>query len=326
MRRRSAWRTRFTLTLPHPSPALVFRRNHVANPGMRPATAHDPESMHAFRFAAGPLFLSSILGCMPSKEARSAGEVGCSPDEIMISEDRYHFGLVQSSQTWVATCRGRSFICSQLNETDDDDGLGHLLAAKRVSCTEEAPSPQEVRNKEMYAEAQRRAMMPPRSPPPEGAAGFEFGASAERVRLACEAAGHEWNAVGAENGWCSGPAKDLGMPVSVALRFCKDRACRISLEHRPSSKWSSKVAMLKASLVSKYGDPKQRTPLIPEKCRGEVQFEQCLETRELTLRYEWAWPTGALIEMNVGKNEGAEPAAIRVLYRRGGRPVDESAL
>jgi hypothetical protein len=281
--------------------------------------------MHAVRIAVGFLLLL-VVGCTPSMEARSAGEVGCSPDQITISDDRYHFGLLQTGESWVATCHGRTFVCSQLNETGEGEGLGILFAAKRVSCAEESESPQERRNREGYAEAQRAAAARPHSTAPDGAAGFEFGSSSERAKELCEAAGHRWTTASTELGWCSGPPKALGIQASVALHFCDAQACGISIEHRPTSGWSSKVVSIKAKLASKYGEPKERTLGIPVNCRSEDQFERCLETRELELHYKWAWPSGELLEMNVGRPEGAENAAIRLIYRSGGSAVVESAL
>jgi hypothetical protein len=138
--------------------------------------------------------------------------------------------------------------------------------------------------------------------------------------------GHQWTAAGAEQGSCSGTAKTLGIQASVTLRFCKARTCSISIEHRPSSDWSSNVTSLKAKLAAKYGEPKERTRGIPVNCRSEEQFQGCLESRELELRYGWNWPSGEALVLNVGKLDGAENAIIRLVYKRGGSTVDQSAL
>jgi len=282
--------------------------------------------MKAVGVSLGALCLL-MIGCRPSMEARSAGEVGCSPDEITISDDRYHFGLVQTGESWVVDCRGRTFVCSQLNETGRDDNfLGSLFAADEVSCTEQPESPQEVRNREAYAAAQRRAATVPSAAAPIGGAGFEFGWSADEARRACEAAGNQWTPAGAELGQCSGPARPLGISGGVSLRFCDDEACGISFDHHPTSAWSSSVAALKTKLEGKYGAPSGRPAGIPENCRSEGAFVGCLERRELELRYGWTWPSGERIDMRVGKPDGEGRASIRLSYRRGGSSVHQSAL
>ncbi len=88
-----------------------------------------------------------IGGCVPSKEVRSAGQVGCLPDEIQISTEDYHFGLTQSAETWIAECRGHQYVCSQMNETGDSNkGLGTFLGSEQISCKELLePNPERVR-------------------------------------------------------------------------------------------------------------------------------------------------------------------------------------
>ena len=101
----------------------------------------------------------AMVACAPSMEARSAGEVGCSPDEISISDDSYHFGLVQTGESWVASCRGHTFVCSQLNESGHNHGLfDNLFASDHVNCTEEAESSEERRNREGYV-ADRKSVV-----------------------------------------------------------------------------------------------------------------------------------------------------------------------
>src|SRR4051794_38400030 len=76
----------------------------------------------------------SLSACVPSLESRSAGQVGCTPDEISVSNQQTQFGLVQSGETWVAECHGRTFVCSQMNPTNQhDDAVAALLASEQVS-------------------------------------------------------------------------------------------------------------------------------------------------------------------------------------------------
>jgi len=70
--------------------------------------------------------------------------------------------LIQSGYTWVAACRGRTFVCSQINEAGDDDGLFEgLFASEQVSCREALESPDGER-----ARAMRGAPGPETAAPP----------------------------------------------------------------------------------------------------------------------------------------------------------------
>ena len=57
----------------------------------------------------------------------SAGSIGCVPDEIEISELSSSWSL--SGRTWVATCKGRRFVCTAATVS----GQG----GAQTSCTEE---------------------------------------------------------------------------------------------------------------------------------------------------------------------------------------------
>lgn len=270
----------------------------------------------------------SLSACVPSLESRSAGQVGCTPDEISVSNEQTQFGLVQSGETWVAECHGRTFVCSQMNPTSQhDDAVASLLASEQVSCTEAPESPQEQHNRQMREAADAAAAVPkPPSAPPIGVAGFELGQSLGDAQQRCEATGHQWNLLAEDTPTCSGPAADLGFPASVGLRFCAGRECAISVQHRPHKDWSGRVVALKAQLEAKYGAPRETSGPIPEQCRAAQAFAECLDANRLTLRYAWRWDSGEGIELLVGKPSADVPAQIRLLYTRAAGAANASAL
>jgi hypothetical protein len=263
----------------------------------------------------------AAAGCFPSREVRSAGLVGCDPDEIEISGAQQHLGLIQSGENWIAECRGRTFICSQVDHVQrKGDGLGALFAADHVSCTEQAESPQAASARDARQSARAVTSVPP--PPraaPTGAAGFDFGLSPDAARERCEAAGNHWDDGTAELSTCSGAAADLGLSSRVAVGFCAARACRILIESHPERDWSKEVVSLKAKLEAKYGPAGAETRGIPSTCRSEAGFMQCLATRRLSLRYSWSWASGESLQMLVGKGDGAAEPGIRLVYSRAGR-------
>jgi hypothetical protein len=253
-------------------------------------------------------------GCMPGRAARSAGQIGCSPDEISISDGEFQPGLIQSGETWVAECRGRTFYCTQI---DGQPRKGQLfnLASDQISCREEIESPQAVRERDVRNQVGSDISQQTRAAAPTGAAGFDFGVTSEEAQRRCEIAGREWS-TGAEGASCSGAAAELFMSANVQLGFCDGRTCRITVEHHPAGGWAARSVQLKAQLEAKYGSPASTSGSIPGRCRSGGAFVSCLETDALHLSYKWQWATGEALELEVGKPAPSLPPAIRLRYSR----------
>ena len=267
------------------------------------------------------LVLIFAAGCVPGKEAQSAGHVGCTPEEISISKHQTQFGLIQSGETWIAECRGRTFVCSQTNQSGSDhDFFGSLFASEQVSCREAAEPPEmaqtrRIREASLAERATRYA-----STPPKGVAGFDFGETREDVARRCEAAGETWRPGSSDNAedksGCSGTAASLGIEASVDVGFCGERACTITVDHVPRGDWSRSAVTLKANLETKYGPAQESSGRVPEHCRSEEQFTRCLAAEQVALQYKWTWAGGESIEMTVGKTKPTDRATIRLVYRR----------
>jgi hypothetical protein len=152
--------------------------------------------------------------------------------------------------------------------------------------------------------------------PPMGAAGFDFGASPNDVKQACQGGGKAWASVNSESGTCSGPVSNFGFDATVRIDFCNKRSCVITVEHRPKSHWLTAFNGVKEKLAKEYGTPAvMPTKPLPEKCRQEEQFAQCLEAGGLRLEFRWQWPTRQQVTFTSGKSEdGPGPAALRVQY------------
>jgi hypothetical protein len=273
------------------------------------------------RRMSGVWVLMLAGGCVPGKEAQSAGHVGCTPEEISISQHQSQFGLIQSSETWVAECRGHTFVCSQTNQSGDDQGFfDRLLASEQVSCREAAEPPEAAQSRRIQEAslAERANRLP--STPPKGAAGFAFGETLEAVARRCEAVGETWRGGSsgnpADTSGCSGPAASIGIEASVDVGFCGGRACTITVEHVPRGYWSRSAVALKANLETKYGPAQESSGTVPEQCRSEQDFMRCLEAQQVALQYKWTWAGGESIEMTVGKPNPADHATIRLVYRR----------
>jgi len=273
----------------------------------------------------GLLAIVFVGACTVSRGSRSAGQIGCTPDEITISNDEAEFGVIQSGETWVAECQGRTFVCSQINQSGKDKSfLDMMFAAEQVSCHQAPESPIAEQNRHLREAALVARANRPATPPPTGAAGFDFGETPESVASRCEAAGQAWregNATASNRGdkgrpGCSGAATALGIPARVDFEFCDGRACSITLEHVPPSNWSRSLVSLKAKLETKYGSAHESSGIVPEWCRSETAFKGCLESQQVALRYTWRWAGGESIEMSVGKRSEADNSAVRLVYRR----------
>jgi hypothetical protein len=266
------------------------------------------------RFLAVGLMVSTVcLSCRPSVQSRTAGAIGCPPSEIEISDEDTSLGWGSSSDTWVATCRGQRFVCSE--NTVSSSGKYSASVDSDIACHPElseagsAPSP---------AAGSRDAAKPEAAgtqhEPPTTAGGFGFGQDVETIQKNCESAGKIWTA-DSKAGTCSGTVADVGFEALVRVDFCRKRNCRVTLEYQPKSEWVATFADLKEKLANKYGPPKSSTTAIPDGCRKEREFVDCLEKEELRLKFNWSWTTRETVDLTIGKPEnGSGPVAIRIDY------------
>ena len=61
------------------------------------------------------IVLASLAGCSDLPEA-SAGRIGGSPSDIKISDEH---GGPNKSKTWIATCNGKRYVCSEVKTGKD---------------------------------------------------------------------------------------------------------------------------------------------------------------------------------------------------------------
>lgn len=272
-----------------------------------------------------------VAACRPSRESMSAGQVGCNPNEIEISNEDSSTGWGQSSETWTAVCAGRVFICSQ--NTSSSSGVAVtgttvspviVSGHDSVSCHEQLASVPSAPSAAAAAAA-ARPVVAPTAAAPSGGAGFLLGAAPDATQQVCEAAGNTWEAPNKGRAQCSGPAADLGFPADVAIKFCSGKACMITVHHRPTSEWSGTFSELKGKLTEKYGAPSESQAVVPPVCRSEAGFVECVTEKGVRLHFAWSWPTGERVILSVGKTEAESDAAIRIDYTKPVRKVAANA-
>jgi hypothetical protein len=267
-----------------------------------------------------------LYGCAPSREALSAGEVGCRPSELSVHDVETSSGWAQDAQTWVAECRGRRFICSEVMTSSLDFGwLFWDRVDSRdsdVSCHEEIDS---------SASAPPKAQEPRRNPssePPKGGAGFELGVARDAVQKQCEASGHEWREGAPPHAFCSGTAAPIGFEASTQLTFCKDVLCGITISHVPKAAWATAFQDLDARLTDRYGPATTRQVRIPSVCRTNEQFDRCAIDGALDFEVRWQWSRGERLRLSLEKPSPQAATALRLMYVKlpGVARVDSSAL
>jgi hypothetical protein len=72
--------------------------------------------------------LAFVSGCATSRLEMTMGKIGCSPNEITITEGEENF----ATNTWTAECRGKKFYCANVPV---------LGLVTDVTCTEAVATP-----------------------------------------------------------------------------------------------------------------------------------------------------------------------------------------
>lgn len=234
----------------------------------------------------------SLPGCL-SAARRSSGVIGCSSDDIQITNESV--GAL-GDHTWTASCQGRTYFCS-MNTAEK--------GAANVSCKESATTTR------MVSGAQ------PAAPAPTGGAGFVFGASAEEAARTCVEAGGQWQA-GQPNASCSKPARGVGFDGKAFVSLCEGKVCRVQVV---AQKPDQEAATLKRTftrltnmLREKYGEPERASLSVPSQCADDLAG--CLHAKQVTLSALWSWPNQSRLGCTLAA--AGEDLALILVYRRTG--------
>jgi hypothetical protein len=274
------------------------------------------------------VWASPLLACAPSRQALTAGEVGCPPNELRVEDVSSSSGFSQSAETWRAECRGRRFICTEVITTSLD--IDWLLSNSVDSRDSDIACHEELGDQPSQLVVQaRETPLSPHSAPPTGAAGFSFGSARAETRERCESSHLSWRDGEGASSFCSGTAVSVGFEATTQLTFCNDTLCGITLEHVPSATWATAFSELDGTLTDKYGPATSRQVRVPTMCRTNEQFDRCAVDGALDFEVRWQWPRGERLRLLLGKSRAPDGiAALRLMYVKppsAGR-VDDSAL
>lgn len=259
------------------------------------------------------LLLCALAGCAPSREAQTAGQIGCEPSEIEISGAKDDTDWTTHTENWVATCKGRRFVCSKVDAGGwaqafaSNNGNAAVANSTQIACKEALDSASTAPGEKTPPSAPPPvSVAAPASAPPTGGAGFKFGADAASTEQSCKVANNAWTPQG-EGAFCSGSAAPLGFDAAVALRFCEGKLCTVEVRHFPQN-WLGALDELRGKLIGKYGAPMKSAAPIPAECKTNDALVQCLEQWGLVLRDEWTWPTGEQVVLRGAKpDDGGTP-------------------
>jgi hypothetical protein len=268
-----------------------------------------------------PVCTLFVLACGPTRKAMSAGQVGCQEAEIEISDESSSFG----SETWVATCNERRYVCSKV-KTGQVYGEGVYGSAHQVNCTAEggggdgdrsasaAPTP--------AASAQATGN---HTEPPQGAAGFELGKTVAETSALCTGKEHAWAELGAGKFQCAGLPEDIGLAGHAVLSFCKGVLCGIELVTQPAASGKSLAGSFRSlseALDQKYGNPEKRENEVPSDCREQQAFSDCLKQGRARFLRTWAWTSGERVTLTLGAE--SEDSIVYTLRPSGFRPKTDA--
>jgi hypothetical protein len=166
------------------------------------------------------------------------------------------------------------------------------------------------------APAAQQAEPEPREPvrPPTGAAGFEFGTSAETAESTCSGAGNSYSAAGDE-ATCSGAAANVGFETPVVLSYCSGKLCGVRFRETTGGKLKSVVKRYRAVMTlleERYGKPASHKGEIPSRCDEVLS---CVNEEQLVLRTQWKFPNQQTVMMRVIDDGGV---VIELDYRAPG--------
>ena len=256
----------------------------------------------------------TLCGCQPTRESLTAGHIGCPPSEVVTTGVSSSSGWNQSAETWMAECRGRRFVCTEVTTSSFDGDW--LFTSSTDSVDSDVSCREELAPVASQAAADTTPVAPAMatSAPPTGGAGFELGMSRTAAREVCEAADHHWEDDSSRQPSCTGPAAALGFPAEVQLTFCKPGLCGISVSHVPEEHWMQRFMGLRRTLETKYGAPSKQQVRVPSMCRTDEDFDRCARDGTLRLSLSWQWPTGQRMRLSLGQSPHAGENRVLLTY------------
>lgn len=239
----------------------------------------------------------ALGGCFNIKAATTA-QIGCSQDEITISDDSDNMG----SRTWTAACGEKQYLCAVVS-------TGRFSG--QINCTEQG-GPKDAAAEPSTSAKPTAAVTEAAKEAPKGAAGFLFGATSNEASNVCTASGHEWKAGAADHYTCSGTPSSIGFPATVTVRFCTDKLCAVALQVDAAKQWMSAYAKLSDALTQKYGSPANTVGELGSNCQTEPEFESCVMSGGMSLQRIWKWD--AWSHLSIALTAGAQAPRLDLLY------------
>lgn len=255
------------------------------------------------RLAVAASLLAGATGCGAiSLEARSSGYVGCAPDEIEISNDTSDFG----SRTWTATCQGRTHYCTAQVTGPNNSAVSCAPAGGGSRAPAPGGGP-------ALAPASASGQKPP-----QGAAGFTFGANLATAEKLCVDAGLAWTPAQKDHYGCSGAPTEVGFPAVTVVDLCGGKVCKISVDaahdESPWPQLTTRFAKVLGSLEAKYGSAQEKSTDTLDDCTDSVLT--CFKKGRIEVRRAWKWPNGHTLELSMSGGAAGGHPTLWIVYRK----------
>jgi hypothetical protein len=264
--------------------------------------------------------LAVLTGCGPNLQAMSSGFIGCPPSEIAISDEN------DSSGTWTAACRGRTFYCTNIVSGGAAIAYGPngavpgVATTTQVACSPAAPLPAApARDSSVEGPVAYGGDPMATGRVPAGAAGFSFAEDVALAEKRCSDAGHAWQALDAGRFTCSGALAAVGVPASVHLGTRDGVVREITLDAGADSPgWKELVARygkLRQRIEGNYGEQRGRSADPLDDCSGDLK--ECFARGRARVEEVWRWPSGHSISITLDGRSPGERPILQVVHRDG---------
>jgi hypothetical protein len=145
-------------------------------------------------------------------------------------------------------------------------------------------------------------------------AGFHLGNSAVEAREDCASSGRVWVAIDGGQA-CKGPAHPPLGERTTRLYFQATRLSIIEADVRPPGEdvesWSAAYRELQRTLKQRYGAPAEKSLELPDECKPEAAFMQCLTDGKIRGTTRWSLQNGTTVVLSVAPENGSGIIRVR---------------
>jgi len=162
-------------------------------------------------------------------------------------------------------------------------------------------------------------------PTPSGGAGYDFGASADKVHAKCRADGGVFKHTHDVSS-CTKRHDKAGATQVTLVEYCSSKVCRVHsvavLDEPDAKSWLTAFEALQRGLQKSFGNPDDRKIDVPKEC--ETRFAECVKSGKASAMLSWHWDDGSAVMLRLGATKNT-PAGLSVSYANAAGGLNEPA-